>query len=697
MDRRPSDRSIPEGLAFIVIAIAAGIAVVLWMFVSQTPEDVAPVVGSSAVAEVEVVAPRAVAGEPAAAEEAQPSAASGVKVGQREAAIEAAPAAQAEAPALPAARLVLRIVDQGGAPVQGVSVEWLRRIKGMGIAESPTRGESNADGLLAVPEADRDLEAYFGNDPETAMMREMFTGLGVRPTPPFEAYMSDDELERPGAVWLDAMPDPAHPIEVVLPPFGAVRFVWDPVVDATGVEIEEFWLQVRRSDGKHFSGWRSGLAAEPGATELVFAPVGLGWEVSGNLSSRRVQGVLGHIQGPGPTVEGEVVTLRLEQIERDLVRFHGRFVDVEGAPFTRMVRLEFDAQGTDYPLKTAYTNMTDGRFETQCDRHHLGATGRAYVDAHIDDRRPEATFALDLSDPTRRDFDLGTLVLTPTLGVKQRIVSGRVTDTAGQPVNRAYASVWAQATMLDGEPTESSNGWTRIGYTSTDADGQYALDALAEIPSGEVRVDMHSEDYLRPPSHTVPIGSAGVDFELERGTSVTLDINLDPWTVMFDPVALSFEGEGRRFNPSLMDFYGHYKQRFSGLAPGTYTLTIEMQSGDYVLYQTKVEVDGDVDLGAVDLTGQLALVRLAIEDANGSPPAKYSCSLVDSGAGVMIDRSLATDQTGRVAALVPRAVADAGALEVRDRLGNRAVVPVGAAGVPMDGEEPAFTEVVLAP
>ena len=87
---------------------------------------------------------------------------------------------------------------------------------------------------------------------------------------------SDTPPDPPGVLWLTEEPQEGELVELVLPPAGAVRFEWDPIVRDGAEVLAGYFLHIRRADGKHFPRWRTGFTVPPGATRHVFAPVGTG-------------------------------------------------------------------------------------------------------------------------------------------------------------------------------------------------------------------------------------------------------------------------------------------------------------------------------------------------------------------------------------------------------------------------------------
>lgn len=590
---------------------------------------------------------------------------------------------------LPETSLKVRVVDGDGAPVAGVALEWVREFTTGDFDEGRVEGaddgrprhardRTNGEGLLAVADGDRFFDALFDPQQVTNPLRTMTRRIGLRATMPFDEYEGGDEGEdetRPWTVWLDAAPDPEVPVEVVLPPFGWVEFTWDPVVDAFGDEVEMFHLHVRRSDDGHFPGWRWGEWLEDGGTAYRFGPVGLGWEVYGAVSMDEMSGPLGVVYAPGPVREGQTVQVEVPVAETaaSLVGLRGRVLREDGSPagYERQT-LRFGDPEEGYG--TSFVTRKDGTFRAQVTREHVQPL--VTVEPQMSDRREVAYTKLEpavISAPETRVLDLGDLVLIPGLPEKSMIVAGRVTDTTGAPIVGATVRVQAFATSQDGRQINDPGRLTLLGYARTDVDGAYAFEALVEIPNGELHVTPSSRDHVPAETRQVAVGNAAVDFELRQGASVTLDLELDPWGVMHDPIALSFEGEGRRFNPSLMDFFGHYDQRFGGLEPGRYTLQIVLRGGAWVLHESTVDVGslGTIDLGTIDLRGALGAVHLRALDGNGSQVREESLALYDADTGVQVEASVRTDGTGRLTAIVPTGAGD---LILRRRTGGSGAV-----------------------
>lgn len=689
MSRRSPESS--ESSTWVVVGATLGvvlIAAALWFFV---PQGVRPSNPSATLTPVPAGGPatadaRASATPPST--EPEPEFASG----QREvvAAVPQAHTSPVVDANAPPARLIVRVVDFTGTPVAGVEIEWVVRAATGQVDGAMIRGTSDAHGLIAVDNADRYLDACFGANDEASPYTAMIQAVGLRSKLPFDEYQGADELQAPGVLWLTAEPQPGVPVELKLPPSGFVRFEWEPINDAAGEPIEGAWLSVRRSDGDHFPGWRTSLAVTGGAH--VFGPVGLGWEVFGSLAPHGVYGGLDAVRAPGPMRAGETVTVRIPRAAHDLVRIHGRVTNELDEPMTRRVFIAFgDPEEPSVP-QIGLELDPSGAFDLQLPRAMLHAIGTAYD--RWDERKRRTQVALDVDNLERHEFDLGTIVLEPQLGEKVLLASGRVTDPEGKPLQRATVTIDALALSVGGEPVEDPGTRTTLGYATTDKHGEYRFEALCELADGQVRVRPSIRDYLASEPRTVPAGSTDVDFALVAGLSVTLDLQFDPWAVLFDPVAIRFTGNGRNNNPSLMDFYGHYQRRFSALEPGTYRIEVRMRSSPWVLWEREVVVVGDQDLGVVDLRGALRTCALLVVDADGQPVAREAVSVRDAASGRVIDRSARTSESGHVHLLVPTAAGDL--TLAHPELGT-GTVPASLFVVPTQDGPPSYATITLRP
>ncbi|MEM6671841.1 MAG: carboxypeptidase-like regulatory domain-containing protein [Planctomycetota bacterium] len=609
---------------------------------------------------------------------------------------DAPPTVEAPVPALPEdARLVVRVLDSSGSPVEDVAVEWVVVHATYGVNEQSIDGTTDELGRLVPEHADRLLGARFGAGGGPWML----SALGLRGTLPFNEYEPRDGPDPQGVLWLEDEPAMGEVIDIVLPPSGSVRFEWDPLLAGDGSPVlENYHLHIRRADGDYFPGWRTGFTVPAGAAHHDFGPVGLGWEVYGSLTHPDLLGTLGTVRAAGPTQPGQAVTLRIPRADdqSDLVRLHGIATDATGtamtATRTKVSLGDPDVRGT--PGKGALTG-DDGTWSFLVARAtldaHLGAEanpGLVTLSARRDGdvHRGTATFAR--ADLEGEEVALGPIALVPPVPEGPEpilIAEGRVLDQAGEPIRRAYVSVEGRCAVRGTEVVEQPSEWTTLDSTRTDGEGRYVLREAVELTDGVVRVTAGHRDYLSVDPVEVAVGRDDVDFQLTRGLAVALKIDIEPWAAIADAVSLRFSGNGVSRSPSLMDFAGHYEERFSGLEAGNYRLEVRMRGGEWVLFEKEIDVQGDLDLGVVDLKGRFATCHLEITDETGAPLDQRYVRIVDAATGRTVDRSARIGDAGVCHVIVPN---DIDGIRVIASDGRFAEVPASAFTVPTRGVVP---------
>ncbi len=592
---------------------------------------------------------------------------------------------------LPGAFLTLRAVDSKGQPALGVQFEWVLASPQGGLNDSSIEGVSDARGLLGVMEAPRWWQALFGDgelSDEDKMMAAFVKRAGVRPKLPFNELQPTDEEEAPGVLWLTEAPNLDATLDLVLPPFGYVDFQWEALRGGDGVLVDTYYLHVRRSDDGHFSGWRSGLYVEGGATHYRFGPIGLGWQVYGDLTATGVYSKLGSHRGPGPTVEGETVPFKIEfhDEQRTLAHVSGVVLDPAGNPLAEQaINVTFGDPGDkDTPRRTLATD-SEGRWAYNLARSRLGAqihVARSRVQPPLVGMR-----ALDVADPEQTKFEVGeirTQEVEPEESKVRLLASGLILDDAdGAPLRRASASVYGHARTVR-DKRKDPEKWTLLGSAYTGKDGAFSIEAEVDLADPRLQVRASEGDYRRQEPREVDLGASGLEFRLVRGAAVRLEVDIEPALAVTDAISLRFVGEGVSRNPSLMDFMGGYRGRFGGLESGKYELTIRLHGGNAVLHQQTVDVTGDVDLGTIDLKGLTALCHLRLVDAGGTLIRGSYVSVTDPASGVTIDSSARVDDRGRVSLRIP---ANLGAVVVqRSDVGSAEVPSSWFVPVEVEGE-----------
>lgn len=625
--------------------------------------------------------------------EAEPPARAEASVG------DAAPADAAAAESTePADGLRVRAVGPDGEPVAGVAVEWVIRTKLGGLGDSPIRGATGEDGTLEIEDGLRFVERSRGDDIRAAYI----AALGLRCAMPFEELAPTDEDDAPGVTWLDAAPEPGAVIDVVVPPHGFVRFTWDPPRDPRGGVLDATWLQVRRSDGDHFPGWRWGGELDEGATRFTFGPVGLGWEVWGQLSVQGMEGNLGAASGAGPAVAGETIEVPIEiaEAQRDVVALRGRIVFTGGATRRRSAAwIRFGPPDADNAPIQSIALDGDQRFEVLIARDDVPSSvtlmdnySRTTWTGSCAVAVPDGESLIELGDvrvaPLQEDAAAPTIAL----------VAGRVVDASGAPVPRAHVSANGYASQV-GDRERDPEQMGQVGMTRADGEGRFELEARARLARDELRVQVSADGFQRAPMATTSVGARGLEIELTRGATVRFQVRVPPWALLMEKVSMRLgRAAGPRGDGGGMREDGALGMRFTGVPDGTHTFSIELGQGDWPLHTQEVEVAGaDLDLGLIDLSDALRICPLRLVDAGGAPVTEgYAYVRVGpwaGGPGGDID-SVQVGDGGEVTFVVPREAED---LRVVHRTAGTATIPAHAIVRARDDGEVTRVEVVLGP
>jgi len=607
----------------------------------------------------------------------------------------------AEVPVASTARdtgLFARAVGPDGEPVPGVAVEWVVRSKLGDVGESPIRGVTGQDGVLEIEDGEEFVDVGFGG----GLRASYVAAVGLRCAMPFEELAPTREDPAPGVTWLDARPEPGAVIDVTVPAYGFVRFTWKPPMDPRGGALDATWLQVRRSDGDHFPGWRWGGALPEGVTEFTFGPVGLGWEVWGGLSRRDLEGRLGQGTGAGPVaMRGTVeVPIEIAEAQRDLVALRGRIVHATGVTKRRdSVWIRFgppedeDAHGHRAPTDE------DGRFEVLLPRTEVPRTLTlmdnyariGWIGSRAVPPPPSDGVVVDVGDV---EVDaLPEEDAAPEL----MIVAGRVVDAMGAPVEGAGVAAFGHATSIGGRERDPER-FFMLASGRTGGDGRFELTGAVVLARDAIRIQASSEGFQKAPMVPANAGAADVELTLHRGVDVRFQLDVPRWALMMEAVSMNLGrgNHGARADRGAGE--GAIAMRFRGVPDGTHTFTIELGQGDWPLHTEEVVVaGGDVDLGLVDLSDALRICPVRLVDSGGSP-VKDGYASVRTGPwegspSGEID-SIQVGDGGEVTFIVPR---DAGDLRVVHTRAGSAAIPAEAIVRAIDSGDVRRVEVVLGP
>lgn len=645
------------GGALWPLVLVAALAVLLGLVLMGEEPEHASGGGANADAaidqEAQPVAPEDLAAiEPAAGgearDEASPAEASTARVDPEEPVID------------PDARLVIRVVDGEGGPVRGIGLEWVFEVPGGRVRPQEIKGETDRFGLLEVERAGQFLDALFRPEEVGAYAGMGPERAGLRASLPFDEYEATPDDPAPGTLWLVEEPERGVPVEIVLPPTGLVRITWDAFQGAGGELVQPEQLLVLRPSTEGPPRWRPRWRLDREPRESVDLRVGLGWELECDLWTGRVMGVQARSRHAGPTAAGEVVKIHLDPGAegRRLVRLRGVAHDHAGAVLGDVpLRIEVGPDPTQPFARGVVRSDEDGSWSVQAPLELLNGVVR------VSDTSLRPADAADVALPSlgeaQEELDLGIVTLLPPEGHVPAIdlVAGRVVDANGEGLGtgRTYVYVEAHARSVKGEARDPAD-WVQVARVRTSRDGSFEVRERVELADAMLRVTPSDADHFKAEPTLAAAGEDDLTLTLRKGCSVQVQIDADPWAALTEEISLRFQGEGRDHKPSIMDFASHYRGRFSGLDPGTYRLTVRIHGGEWVLHDEEVVVNGDVDLGRVDLRGALMQCYVAVQDADGRPLEKGWASTRDAATGVEIDGSARIDADGGAMLVVPRGV-----------------------------------------
>ncbi len=556
--------------------------------------------------------------------------------------------------------LLVRMLDHHRTPVEGVQLEWWLVNKDGQLRKESVERPSDVGGLIAVPQPDRYLDAVFHPEQAHFLLSASIARVGLGPALPFDELAGGAGVDAPCVLWFDDEPARGRPIDLELPPTGAVRVTWDAIDGGLGVPIHPAKIILRRADAAGLSRWRRVVRGPLEGGEVVISPVGLGWQVIAEQWLPELANSSSRTEGPGPTAADRTATIHVPPPpgSADLVHVRGVVVDPSGRPIqSKQLMLQFGRAGGAPHLQVRTPSDGQGRFS-------LEAPGDAVFGLlHVDDRsrKPKragkATVGKLGVAETVLDVGEVTLHLPEGQAPWRPLVSGRVVDSAGQPVGTrgTHVSVEVRARSWNDKPRDPER-WVRVARVKVDSDGRFSAEARVELHDQLVRVTPYNSDYRRIRPVEVPAGTRDLQLTLERGHAVRVTVEADAWAAVSEAVTLRFTGQGRDHQPSLTDFLDNYGGRFGGLEPGTYRLEVRLQGGDWVLAERRVEVYGDVDLGRIDVRGTLGVCMLTVLDGSGAPAPSVWMSVSDVATGVAIDTSVSLERNGHATLLVPLGV-----------------------------------------
>jgi hypothetical protein len=346
------------------------------------------------------------------------------------------------------------VVGTDGAPLEQVPLRFALARQGR---EESSRRTTDAAGRAVLAHAGL----------EHAL--RPFESLGVRVELPFPQVLERriDPARPPGEPVVFTLPSTG---EVVAEILGADRA---PVPDGTEVQLELVWPGEPRELSAFSEVRRISMDTSTGQGRARFRRVPLGAEVALAIGAPGGGGT-SDAYFPGPGRAGEVVERTIVlQLEHPLLEF--RALDLGGDPLGG-IALELELHESRSFLGTprwSGRSEEDGRFTVELRGEFEPGDTRILV---VRGRGGEIGARLELSQGFEPGLvPMGDLVLGPA----PVLVSGRVEDSAGDPVFGARVTVKTPFNETQGRDGGRVTGWRASGLEATSgADGTFSIEGL---------------------------------------------------------------------------------------------------------------------------------------------------------------------------------------------------------------------------
>lgn len=428
-------------------------------------------------------------------------------------------------------------------------------------------------------------------------------------------------LADPEAVLLPPDELPREPVELTLPPTGAVL------------------VELQQADGSPFAGaCRVELSVDPGgrlgarhpthALELDgdgeparYDFVGLGLELVASARTRDGWKLVSErFAGPAAPGEERRVVLRFAQRWPALV---GRALGPDGAPLAERalrVNARVRVNGADRGGRSGgATTDADGRFRWYVELEALREGVLAVeLRAPAQAGAPELAASVDLPLP----LDEGETALGDVaLAGAALVVAGTVVDPLGRPIPDVRLGVAALQPGSDLRP----DYWQQVAglYTTSDAAGRFELRGTP--PPGRLALRASAAHVVREEPAPFPLGAREYTLTLQRAGVLAGRVLVDPG-VPAQRLRVRLRPPGRRERTSYgCDVMADGRFQARAVEPGDYDLHVHVESESEPLATVpgvRVAADGSSDdprLDPVDLRGALHALVLRVTDEAGAP------------------------------------------------------------------------------
>jgi hypothetical protein len=511
--------------------------------------------------------------------------------------------------------LTARVVDLGGAPVQGVHVA-LRQDCGEECTIDHAVVATDADGFArfrhyrALIDGDWDYEARYG--------------FSIA-EPLAEPVRTEFELTQPTR----------EVVTLVLPPTGSVVLQLGSNSDATKARLEARAvgevLDPEEDVERNFDGEREVLEQQ-----VRFPFVGLGREVIPLTICENSYQAQDAARSAGPVRAGQEVVLRLESRPSGVLA-SGRVLDSAGEPqrHARCFAYITGHDGESNSFGDGLWTRTDaeGRFEMRVDRHPLGATKLEFLLAD-DSMQRQASAELTFDWPAGAlAHDVGNVRVEP-LPV---VLEGWVVDGQGRGLEGASIRTWVRS--ANATPSSHRSQWEEEGdlRARSGAKGHFVIRSSERVD--ELMLVATSDGACSSPTHA----RAGTrDFTLVASHDGVLrgrivfdeSLSSDHIQIEVEPDLPKDSSQPREADFWLdLDLEGKFLVR--GVRAGLYTVHVHLSGvDDPVATVKRVRVEAgseslDPRLDPLDLRKLGRWRDVRVLEADGTPAREWTTVRVD--------------------------------------------------------------------
>ncbi|MBL8840687.1 MAG: carboxypeptidase regulatory-like domain-containing protein [Planctomycetes bacterium] len=496
----------------------------------------------------------------------------------------------------PARAVSVRVVDASGAPAIGTPVRFGSRLHGefqaalREVVTAPPDGVARLDGLDTLDRGWR-----------SGSLAEWGVFVPSLHDPPFASVDPEAPPDEPVLLRLPA----EVALEVVLRTATGQSYRGRGSISVYSFDAEGS-IASERQQGASFVDGRARCAALPPSMPLLMQV---------------------EADGLAATIERRIVTpaigeppLLLEfEVEASIDGIEGRVVGEDGAAVVH-APLELELRSSMRVRRLRAESDEEGRFRFDAELRVAELLGSSFRLLRPDDRSRMASGALSEA-AVEATLRLGDVVLR----LRPLLVSGRVVDTQGKPIDSAAVAISFGRPLTEEEEASLDEPWPS---TSSDQEGHFALFGAIDLASATVQA---SDGFGARRSPPIPFQSGATDVELCLPATGRLlgRLLLDPGVPLQGLQLCAAPSAGSDIDAQMQwaITLGDASFALLGLAPGDWDVELRLLTGGAPtrlasIERVSVTADGatlDPRLDPIDLRGRLHAATVTIVDGSGRP------------------------------------------------------------------------------